>query len=114
MLMVTSLQPYLLTTAVLPVLILCVSTQAATISFSGCYFVYINRATVNILVVANYRPNFLQVNSTLFGEFSDHVKCVASKAAPVFIVAEVNIRLDDSLFATTAIFKDIVSGCNMK
>ena len=69
---------------------------------------------VDIVVVVVYRPGSQQVTSTVFEEFFDLVELVASKAAPVFIVVDGNIHLDDSSLAATTNFTFIVSVCDME
>ena len=54
------------------------------------------------------------MNSTFFEEFSDLIELVASKVAPVLIVSDVNIHLDNPLLDAMTNILDIVSDCDMK
>ena len=71
---------------------------------------FINGVEVNTVIILIHHFSSQQVQSTLFEEFSDLVKLVALKAAPVLTVIDVTIHLNDASPATMTNFMNIVSG----
>ena len=65
----------------------------------------------NIVVI--YRSCSALAHKLFFDEFANLIEHVAALSAPVAVVDDVNIHLDDPLLATSVKFNDIISGCDM-
>ena len=66
----------------------------------------------NIVVVV-YHPGSALADKLFFDEFADLMKRVAALSAPVAVIGDVNIRLDDPHLATSVKFNTINSCCDM-
>ena len=69
---------------------------------------------VNLIVVVIYRPGLRPADSAFFREFAAIVERVVSMSAPVVIVGNVNIHLDDPTSPSTNNFNDIIFGCDLR
>ena len=74
--------------------------------------VYVHCAATNLLIVVVYRSGFDAVNALFFDEFADLIERVAAFAAPIVIVGDINLHLDDPSAPTTASFNDILGGAD--
>ena len=69
---------------------------------------------VNLIVVVIYHPGSQLADSEFFREFAAIVERVASMFAPVLIVRDVNIHLEDQTSPSTNNFNDIILGCDLR
>ena len=76
--------------------------------------VYVQEGAVNLIVIVIYRPGSRSADSAFFREFAAIVERVASMSAPVVIVEDVNIHLDDPISPSTNNFNYIILGCNLR
>ena len=76
--------------------------------------VSIHGSGINIVIVVIYRPGSQQADTTFFEGFSDLGERVAAMSAPVIMLGDINIRIDDASLSSTSNFMDIVTGCGMQ
>ena len=60
-----------------------------------------------------YRSVSIAVNTLFFDEFADLIERVAAFAAPIVIVGDINLHLDDPSASTTASSNDILGGADL-
>ena len=64
--------------------------------------VHVTGAAVNLMLVVVYRPESQTVTSVFFDDFADLVERMAVHAAPIVIIGDINLHLDDQ-FASSMI-----------
>ena len=74
--------------------------------------VHVHGASVNLLFIIVYQPGSFAVNS-FFDAFADIIERTAVFAAPLVIVGNVNIHLDDISSPSTTSFNDILAGADL-
>ena len=79
----------------------------------GVLAVSVQGSEANIEIVVVYCSGSAPVDKLFFDEFADPMERVAALSAPVAVVGDLNIHLDDPLLATFVKFNDIISGCDM-
>ena len=78
-----------------------------------CIAAYIQGQSVNLLVVVIYRPGSRTVDQLFLTQFADIIERLAVFAAPILIVGDVNIHLDDLSLTHTVDFNNILSDCGL-
>ena len=81
-----------------------------TMEFLG---VHIHGATTNLLIVVVYCSGSVAVNTLFFDDFADFIERVAAFAAPIVIVGDINLHLDDPFASMTASLHDILGGADL-
>ena len=76
--------------------------------------VSIHESGINLVIVVIYRPGSQQADTTFFEDFSDLGERVAAMSAPVIMLGDINIHIDDASLSSTSNFMDIVTSCGMQ
>ena len=76
--------------------------------------VSIHGSGINLVIAVIYRPGSQQADTAFFEDFSDNGERVAAMSAPVIMLGDINIHIDDASLSSTSNFMDIVSGCGMQ
>ena len=69
---------------------------------------YVHRAGFNAVVVVVYRPGSRRVTSAFFDDFSDLLERLATYSAPLMIVGDFNIHVDDATDTDAGTLLDIL------
>ena len=75
--------------------------------------VHVHSAATNLLIIMVYRSGSVAVNTLFFDEFTDLIERVAAFAAPIVIVGDINLHLDDPSASKTASFNDILRDADL-
>src|SRR5208282_4912738 len=78
-----------------------------------CIAAYIQCQSVNLLAVVIYRPGSRTVDQLSLTQFADIIERLAVFAAPILIIGDVNVHLDDLSSTYTVDFNNILSDCGL-
>ena len=67
--------------------------------------VHVTGAAVNFMLVVVYRPGLQTATSVFFDDFADLVERMAAHSAPIVIIGDINLHLDDQSASSTINFR---------